>query len=184
MNFLPQKIPEIILIHPTLHSDKRGYFAETFRQELFNQAVGHEVYFIQENESRSNKGVLRGLHYQLDPFSQAKLVKVIEGTVLDVVVDIRKSSQTFGQHLSFELSSKNKYQLYVPRGFAHGFVVLSNCATFSYKVDNYYAPEYERGIAFDDIDLGLAWRLPKENLLISEKDKNNPIFTEIKDKFS
>ena len=184
MIFLPQSIPDILLVKPAIHGDKRGFFAETFRQDLLEKATGNEIKFIQDNESKSSKGVLRGLHYQIPPFAQTKIVRVISGSVLDVVVDIRKSSDTFGNYLSFELSEENKHQLYIPKGFAHGFVVLSDFATFSYKVDNYYSPEYERGIAFDDKALGIDWRLPKENLLISEKDKNNPIFTEIKDKFS
>jgi len=182
--FLPQSIPEILLIKPTIHGDKRGFFAETFRQDLLEKATGNEIKFIQDNESKSSKGVLRGLHYQLPPFAQTKIVRVISGSVLDVVVDIRRSSDTFGNYLSFELSEENKHQLYIPKGFAHGFVVLSEFATFSYKVDNYYYPEYERGIAFDDNDLGIDWRLPRKNLRISEKDRNNPIFAEIKGKFS
>jgi dTDP-4-dehydrorhamnose 3,5-epimerase len=133
---------------------------------------------------RSNKGVLRGFIIKFPLFHSKVSKGNLEGTVLDVVVDIRKSSQTFGQHISFELTAKNKYQLYVPHGFAHGFVVLSTSAIVSYKVDNYYSPEYERGIAFDDINLGIDWRLPKENLQLSEKDKNNPIFADIKDTFS
>lgn len=174
MKFIPQEIADVILIEPTLIEDSRGYFFETFRQDLLNQAIGYNVDFIQENESKSNKGVLRGLHYQLAPFSQAKLVKVLEGSVLDVVVDIRRSSSTFGKHISFDLTSENKRQLFVPQGFAHGFVVLSKSATFSYKVDNYYSPENERGIAFDDESLGIDWRLPINLIQLSYKDKNNP----------
>jgi dTDP-4-dehydrorhamnose 3,5-epimerase len=174
LKFIPQEIADVILIEPTLIEDSRGYFFETFRQDLLNQAIGYNVEFIQENESKSNKGVLRGLHYQLAPFSQAKLVKVLEGSVLDVVVDIRRSSSTFGKHISFELTSENKRQLFVPQGFAHGFVVLSKSATFSYKVDNYYSPENERGIAFDDESLGIDWRLTKNLIQLSYKDKNNP----------
>ena len=184
MNITPQSIPDVLLIEPILHGDERGYFSETFRQDLLEKALGHRINFVQDNESKSSKGVLRGLHFQLPPYAQSKLVRVIEGHVLDVAVDLRRGSEHFGQHVAVELTAENKKQLFVPRGFAHGFVVLSDSATFAYKVDNYYAPEYERGIAFDDIDLGIDWRLPKENLLISEKDKNNPIFTEIKDKFS
>jgi len=181
MNFIPQSIPEVFLIEPRVHKDKRGYFVETFKQELFDEAIGYKVDFVQENESKSNKGVLRGLHYQLASFSQAKLVRVLEGSVLDVVVDIRRSSNTFGQHISFELTAKNKRQLFVPQGFAHGFVVLSNSATFSYKVDNYYSPEHERGIAFDDEDLGIDWRLPKDLIQLSNKDKNNPVLADTQD---
>ena len=156
MKFTPQSITDVILIEPTVHGDDRGYFVEAFRQDLFDQAVGYKVNFIQDNESKSTKGVLRGLHYQLPPYAQAKLVRVIEGSVLDVTVDIREYSPTFGQHVTVELTGKNKHQLFVPHGFAHGFVVLSNSATFSYKVDNYYAPKYDRGIAFDDPKLGIS----------------------------
>ena len=181
MKFIPQEIADVIIIEPTLLEDSRGYFTETFRQDLFNQFIGYSVDFIQENESKSNKGVLRGLHYQLAPFSQAKLVRVLEGSVLDVVVDIRRSSYTFGQHISLELTAENKHQLFVPRGFAHGFIVLSSSATFSYKIDNYYSPEHERGIAFDDEDLGIDWRLPKELIQLSNKDKNNPVLVDSQD---
>jgi len=183
LNFFPQKIPEIILIEPTIHADKRGYFSETFRQDLFNQAVGHQVNFIQDNESRSSKGVLRGLHYQIQPNAQAKLVRVLQGNVLDVVVDIRKSSKTFGNYLSFELSSKNCFQLFIPRGFAHGYVVLSDFAIFAYKVDNLYSPEHERGIAFDDDNLGIDWQLPSKTIELSEKDTLNPTLANAKDLF-
>lgn len=183
MKFTPQKIPEVILIKPSFYGDNRGYFGETYRQDLLTKAAGYEINFIQDNESKSTKGVLRGLHYQLPPVAQAKLVKVINGSVLDVVVDIRKSSPTFGQHLSFELSAENKYQLFVPRGFAHGFLVLTDSATFSYKVDNYYAPEYERGIAFNDKDLSIDWNLPKSVLKLSDKDINNPNLIDAKTVF-
>ena len=183
LKFTPQSIPDIILIKPTLISDSRGYFVETFRQDLFEEAIGYKVNFIQDNESKSKRGVLRGLHYQLPPYSQAKLVRVIEGSVLDVAVDIRKSSPTFGQHVALELTSKNKEQLFVPHGFAHGFVLLSNKAIFTYKVDNYYSPKYDRGIAFDDKDLAIDWKIPASHLKLSDKDKNNPLFFDSKDLF-
>lgn len=183
MNFLPQVIPDIILIKPTLHGDDRGYFAETFRQDLFNNAIGRNINFIQDNESKSSKGVLRGLHYQVAPYSQSKLVRVIQGAVMDVVVDIRKSSSTFGQHLSFELTSNNKHQLFVPEGFAHGFVVLSDIATFSYKVDSYYAPEHERGIAYNDKELKINWQLKSKILKLSNKDSINPTLANSQDLF-
>ena len=183
MKFLPQAIPDVILIEPILHGDDRGYFAETFRQDLLNDAIGRKINFIQDNESKSSKGVLRGLHYQLAPFSQSKLLKVIEGAVLDVVVDIRKSSPTFGHHLALELSADNKYQLFVPHGFAHGFAVLSETATLVYKVDSYYAPEHERGIAFDDKDLKINWPFKSETLKLSNKDLNNPTLANVKDLF-
>jgi dTDP-4-dehydrorhamnose 3,5-epimerase len=169
-----QSIPDVMLIEPTVYGDDRGYFIETFRQDLFEEAVGYQVNFIQDNESKSSKGVLRGLHYQLPPYTQAKLVRVIEGSVLDVAVDIRKSSLTFGHYVAIELTADNKHQLFVPHGFAHAFVVLSDSAIFAYKVDNYYAPEHDRGIAFDDNDLDIDWQLPLELLQLSEKDKSHP----------
>ena len=184
MKFTPQSIPEVILIEPNVHGDNRGYFIETFRQDLFDKAVGYKVNFIQDNESKSSKGVLRGLHYQLPPYTQAKLVRVIEGSVLDVVIDIRKSSTNFGQHVALELTSDNKHQLFVPHGFAHGFVVLSDSATFAYKVDNYYAPEHDRGIAFDDKDLAIDWHLSLDKLQLSDKDKNHPTLANAKDLFA
>jgi dTDP-4-dehydrorhamnose 3,5-epimerase len=174
MEFIKQEIPEVILIKSTVHGDNRGYFVETFRQDLFEESIGYQVNFVQDNESKSTKGVLRGLHYQLPPYTQAKLVRVIEGSVLDVAVDIRKSSPTFGQHVAVELTGENKHQLFVPHGFAHGFVVLSDSATFAYKVDNYYAPEYDRGIAFNDAKLDVDWQLPIQNLQLSNKDKIHP----------
>jgi len=183
LKFTPQSIPEVILIEPTVHGDDRGYFVETFRQDLFEKAAGNKVNFIQDNESKSTKGVLRGLHYQLPPFTQAKLVRVIEGSVLDVAVDIRKSSPTFGQHVAVELTGENKHQLFIPHGFAHGFVVLSNSATFAYKVDNYYAPEHDRGVAFDDAKLAIDWQLALEELHLSDKDKINPNLSDALDLF-
>lgn len=183
MKFTPQPIPEVILIEPTVHGDDRGYFVETFRQDLFEEVVGYQVNFIQDNESKSTKGVLRGLHYQLPPYTQAKLVRVIEGSVLDVVVDIRKSSPTFGQYVSVELTGENKHQLFIPHGFAHGFVVLSDSATFSYKVDNYYAPDYDKGIAFDDVKLAIDWQLPLNELQLSDKDKTHPNLSDVVELF-
>ena len=174
MKFTPQSITDVILIEPTVHGDDRGYFVEAFRQDLFDQAVGYKVNFIQDNESKSTKGVLRGLHYQLPPYAQAKLVRVIEGSVLDVAVDIREYSPTFGQNVTVELTGKNKHQLFVPHGFAHGFVVLSDSATFAYKVDNYYVSEFERGIAFNDSKLNIDWKLAVDELQLSDRDKTNP----------
>jgi len=174
LKFIPQSIKDVILIEPTIHGDDRGYFIETFRQDLFEEVIGYKVNFVQDNESKSLKGVLRGLHYQLPPFTQAKLVRVIEGSVLDVAVDIRKSSSTFGQHVSLELTAQNKYQLFVPHGFAHGFVVLSDSATLAYKVDNFYAQEYDRGITFDDEQLKIDWQLLAEELQLSDKDRAHP----------
>jgi dTDP-4-dehydrorhamnose 3,5-epimerase len=174
MKFTPQSIADVVLIQPNAHGDDRGYFVETFRQDLFEESVGYQVNFIQDNESKSTKGVLRGLHYQLPPYTQAKLVRVIKGSVLDVAVDIRKSSPTFGRHVAVELTGENKHQLFVPHGFAHGFVVLSDSATFAYKVDNYYTPDYDRGIAFDDAKLDIDWQLPLAKLQFSDKDKIQP----------
>mgnify|MGYP000111270167 FL=1 len=183
MKFIPQSIPDVFLIKPTVHDDDRGYFFETFRQDLFEDAIGYKINFVQDNESKSLKGVLRGLHYQLSPYAQAKLVRVIEGSVLDVAVDIRKSSPTFGQHVAVELTAENKHQLFVPHGFAHGFIVLSDSATFAYKVDNYYAPEQDRGIAFNDKELAIDWQLPLEILQLSDKDKTHPSLANAKDLF-
>ena len=174
MEFIPQSIPEVLVIEPKVHGDERGYFIETFRQDEFEDALGYKVNFIQDNESKSSKGVLRGLHFQLPPHAQSKLVRVIEGAVLDVAVDIRKGSPSFGQHVAVELSDDNKKQMFIPRGFAHGFVVLTDTATFAYKVDNYYSPECDHGLAFDDVDLNIDWQLPKQQLLLSDKDIQQP----------
>jgi len=183
LKFTPQSIEDVILIEPTSHVDDRGYFAETYRQDLLEETIGYKVNFVQDNESKSLKGVLRGLHYQLPPYTQAKLLRVIEGSVLDVAVDIRKSSPTFGQHVSLELTAQNKYQLFVPHGFAHGFVVLSDSVTFAYKVDNYYAQEHDRGITFDDEQLKIDWQLSAEELQLSDKDKTHPSLANAKDLF-
>ena len=180
MNFIPQSISDVVLIEPNIHGDARGYFIETFRQDLLEKVIGYKVNFVQDNESKSTKGVLRGLHYQLDPFTQAKLVRVIEGSVIDVAVDIRKSSPTFGKHVSKELSAQNKHQLFIPRGFAHGFMALTDTATFLYKVDNYYSKAHERGISFNDKQLDINWGLPNEILKISDKDKQLPLLNKIK----
>jgi len=179
MEFIAQAIPEVILIKPTVHGDERGYFVETFRQDKFEQALGYTVNFVQDNESKSRRGVLRGLHYQLAPHAQSKLVRVIAGSVLDVAVDIRSGSPTYGQHVAVELSAENKQQLFVPRGFAHGFVVLSEIAIFAYKVDNYYSPECDRGLAFDDEQLAIDWKIDKVALQLSTKDTQQPAFAEL-----
>jgi dTDP-4-dehydrorhamnose 3,5-epimerase len=170
----------VILIEPKVHGDHRGYFIETFRQDQFEQAVGYKVNFCQDNESKSTKGVLRGMHFQLPPFAQSKLVRVIEGEVLDVAVDIRQNSPTFGQHVAVTLNDTNKHQLFIPRGFAHGFVVLSDTATFAYKVDNYYSPECDRGLAFNDPNLDIDWQLAIEQLKLSAKDQQQPGLADIK----
>ena len=162
------------MIQPEIFGDNRGYFVETVRQDLFDQFMGQSINFIQDNESKSSKGVLRGLHYQLPPYAQAKLVRVIEGRVLDVALDIRRNSLTFGQYVAVELSDENKFQLFIPHGFAHGFVVLSKQATFAYKVDNYYQPKYDRGIAFNDPELAINWQLTEAELSLSNKDLIQP----------
>ncbi|NOS87087.1 MAG: dTDP-4-dehydrorhamnose 3,5-epimerase [Methylococcaceae bacterium] len=174
MNFIQTEIPGIIIIEPKVFGDDRGYFVETFRQDKLDEYLGFSVNFIQDNESKSSCGVLRGLHYQLAPAAQTKLVRVIKGKVLDVAVDIRVGSPTFGQHVAVELSGQNKRQLFVPRGFAHGFVVLEDDSIFAYKVDNYYSPENDRGLAFDDPTLAIDWQLAKENLQLSGKDTCQP----------
>ena len=182
MNFIPQSIPDVVLIEPNIHGDDRGYFLETFRQDLLEQTIGYKVNFVQDNESKSTKGVLRGLHYQLSPYTQAKLIRVIEGSVMDVAVDIRKSSPTFGQYVSKELSAQNKHQLFIPHGFAHGFMALTDTATFVYKVDNYYSPAHERGIFFNDKKLNINWGLSSEVIKISDKDKQLPSLDKIEKK--
>jgi len=183
MNFTRTKISDVIIIEPKVHGDDRGYFVETFRADKLEEFLGYKINFCQDNESKSSKGVLRGLHYQLSPAAQTKLVRVIQGSVLDVAVDIRKGSPTFGQYVSVKLTGENKKQLLVPRGFAHGFVVLENDTTFAYKVDNYYSPENDRGISFDDIDLDIDWILDKEELNLSAKDKIQPKLSETNDIF-
>lgn len=170
MEFIKTKIPDVVLIKPKVFGDSRGYFIESFRKDLFTEHVG-EVDFIQDNESKSSYGVLRGLHNQLPPYAQAKLVRVIIGQVLDVAVDIRKNSPTFGRHVKAELSEENKHQLFIPKGFAHGFVVLSDEAVVTYKVDAPYAPDHEGGIHYADPELGIDWILPASEIRISEKDQ-------------
>jgi len=183
MNFIRTAIPDVVIIEPTVHGDERGYFVETFRQDKLETFLGFKVAFCQDNESKSTKGVLRGLHYQLHPAAQTKLVRVIKGSVLDVAVDIRKGSPTFGKYVTVELSEENKKQLFVPRGFAHGFIVLQNDTVFAYKVDNYYSPQNDRGIAFDDEALGIDWKIPKEMLKLSAKDQVQPKLSETEDIF-
>lgn len=169
MEVIETKIKGVVIIEPKVFGDERGYFFESFSQQVFDTLVGKTV-FVQDNESKSSYGVVRGLHYQLPPYTQAKLVRVVRGSVLDVAVDLRKGSSTFGQHVAVELSEDNKRQFFVPRGFAHGFAVLSQEAVFQYKCDNYYAPGKEGGIRFDDPALGIDWRVPRGKMLLSEKD--------------
>jgi len=170
MNKIETKLKDCFILEPTVFKDKRGYFFESFNREKFNEIVGFDANFVQDNESYSTKGVLRGLHYQTGDYAQAKLVRVIKGKVLDVAVDIRKDSTTYGQHVTVELSEENKKQFFVPRGFAHGFVVLSKTAIFSYKCDNYYNKSSEGGIIYNDPILNIDWELPENSLIVSEKD--------------
>ncbi|MEY4209903.1 MAG: dTDP-4-dehydrorhamnose 3,5-epimerase [Pseudomonadota bacterium] len=176
------EIPEVILFEPTVFGDERGFFYESFNQQTFNQLTGLNVQFVQDNHSKSQKGVLRGLHYQLPPKAQGKLVRVVQGEVFDVAVDIRQNSPTFGQWVSAILSSENKQQLWIPEGFAHGFLTLSETAEFLYKTTDYYAPEMERCIVWDDDALGIDWPLDKQPLL-SPKDNGSELNCFLRDKF-
>ena len=177
MRVMETELKDALIIEPKVFGDSRGYFFESWNKQALLDA-GLACDFIQDNESRSHYGVLRGLHFQAAPYTQAKLVRVIVGTVLDVIVDIRRGSPTFGKHIGVELSGENKRQLFVPRGFAHGFVVLSDDVLFAYKCDNSYMPSHERGIAFNDPALGIDWRVPADRLLLSEKDRRNPLFAD------
>ena len=174
MEYIETKIKGVFIIEPKVFQDARGYFMEAWKQAEFDEHVGRTV-FIQDNESKSSFGVLRGLHYQKGDASQAKLVRVIKGKVLDVAVDIRKSSPTFGQHVMVELSEENKRQFFIPRGFAHGFLVMSEEAIFTYKVDNPYAPQCDAGIRWNDPDLGIEWPIDPAQVLTSEKDLKQPL---------
>lgn len=175
MQIIETAVPDVKIIEPKVFCDGRGYFFESWSSVRY-AALGIDCNWVQDNESRSRAGVLRGLHYQLAPYTQAKLVRVIEGAVLDVAVDIRRGSPTFGKYVAVELSGENKRQLFVPRGFAHGFAVLSEEVVFAYKCDNIYMPSHERGIAYDDPELGIDWG--GSGFLVSEKDRKNPLFSE------
>ncbi len=174
MKIITTPISGLIVIEPKVFTDARGYFYESYNQKSFENE-GIKNIFVQDNQSKSNKGVLRGLHYQLEPFAQAKLVRVISGSVFDVAVDIRKGSPTFGQWFGEILSAENKKQMFVPRGFAHGFLVLEDNTEFFYKCDNFYSKEHDRGIKFDDPAIGIDWNFPLENLILSDKDKTAPL---------
>lgn len=174
MNFIETKFQGCFIIEPKVILDERGYFMESFNENTFQKGIGQNVHFVQDNQSFSTKGVLRGLHYQTGQHAQAKLVRVLQGEVLDVAVDIRPNSSTFGQYESILLSSENQKQFFVPRGFAHGFLVLSETATFFYKCDNFYNKESECGIIYNDKTIGINWQFPLEDLIISEKDKAQP----------
>lgn len=175
MNIIRTEIPDVVIIEPRVFGDSRGYFFESFSEREFKEKVT-DVNFVQDNESRSCHGVVRGLHFQKPPHAQAKLVRVVKGRVLDVAVDIRKGSPTYGRHVEVELSEDNHRMVYIPKGFAHGFAVLSDDAVFQYKCDDYYAPETEGAISWDDQDLDIDWRLPSEKVILSAKDTSHPTF--------
>ncbi|BBS16419.1 dTDP-4-dehydrorhamnose 3,5-epimerase [Aeromonas caviae] len=178
MNIIKTAIPDLLIIEPKVFGDARGFFYESFNQKLFDEAVGSNVKFVQDNHSKSSKGVLRGLHYQLAPFCQGKLVRCISGEVFDVAVDIRKNSATFGQWVGVSLSAENKRQLWIPEGFAHGFVTLSETAEFLYKTTNYYSPECDRGIIWNDPNINIEWP-EMDELLLSEKDQKQKSLPEV-----
>jgi dTDP-4-dehydrorhamnose 3,5-epimerase len=185
MNFIETNIPDVRIIEPKVFPDSRGYFFEAYKKSELEKHLGYSINFIQENESCSSKGVLRGLHYQLDPYSQAKLVRVIKGAVLDVAIDLRRGSPTFGKHVAVELSDINKRQLLIPRGFAHGFHVLSDEAIFTYMVDNIYCPEAERSVRFDEPSFGIDWQIPAGSTpVMSAKDMNAPLLAGIELNFT
>ena len=173
MNIIKTGIDGAVIIAPRLFKDDRGYFFESYSEKDFNAQV-REIKFVQDNESKSSYGVLRGLHFQKPPYAQSKLVRVIKGAVLDVAVDIRKGSPTFGKHVAVELTEDNHRQFFIPRGFAHGFSVLTPEVIFQYKCDNFYAPQSEGALAWDDPDLGIDWRIPSDKIILSEKDKHHP----------
>lgn len=176
MEIQKYNIEGVVLLKPKVFGDNRGYFFESFSKKRFEEIVGKTINFIQDNESKSSRGVLRGLHFQKPPYNQAKLVRVINGKVLDVAVDLRSESTTYGEYVAVELSGENKHQLFVPRGFAHGFVVLSESAVFSYKVDNYYAPTHDSGIIYNDNHFNIDWKIEENLIKLSEKDKHLPSF--------
>ena len=178
MQIIHTDIPDVLMFEPKIFGDNRGYFFESFRQDVFEKHVG-PIHFIQDNQSKSPYGVLRGLHFQRPPYTQSKLVRCIEGEVLDVVVDIRIGSPSFGKHVAEHLSATNQRQLWVPQGFAHGFVVLSKSAVFAYKCDNYYAPEYDFGLLWNDPELNINWLIPKEDIRLSAKDQSQSPLSEI-----
>ena len=178
MNLIKTTLDGLVLFKSTIIKDNRGYFMESYHQKNINKLIGN-VSFVQDNESESTKGVLRGLHFQNPPYTQAKLVRCLKGSVLDVVLDLRKDSKTYGIFETISLTEENKNQLFIPKGFAHGFIVLSKSAILSYKVDNYYNPESESGIIWNDPDLNIDWKINKNEIIVSEKDKNLPTFNEI-----
>lgn len=184
MEVIPTNIPGVLIIKPGIFHDERGYFFESYSQQHFNEAVGREITFVQDNESSSSEGVVRGLHFQRPPHAQAKLVRVVQGRVLDVAVDLRHGSLTYGRHVAVELSAENHLQLFIPRGFAHGFAVLSPKATFIYKCDNYYAPQSEGGIFCLDPQLNIDWCLDPQSIILSHKDERHPTLSTLSPIFS
>lgn len=179
MPFISTKIKDVVIFEPRIFTDDRGYFFETYNEKLFNDN-GITAKFVQDNQSKSSYGVIRGLHFQKGEHAQAKLVRVLQGSVLDVAVDLRAGSETYGKHVAVELSDVNNLQLFIPRGFAHGFSVLSRTAVFAYKCDNLYCKESEGGIDCNDPDLGIDWQIPAEDRVLSEKDKLHPLFKDFK----
>ena len=188
MNVIKTNIDGVLIIEPKVFGDTRGYFFESFSQREFDEKVapilGHTVHFVQDNESMSTYGVMRGLHFQRPPYTQSKLVRCVRGAVLDVAVDIRKGSPTYGQHVAVELTEENHRQFFVPRGFAHGFAVLSETAVFQYKCDNFYAPQADGGISILDTSLGIDWMIPTEKAILSEKDARHPLLRDFDSPFS
>ena len=183
MNFIKTKLEGVVICEPKIHADERGYFVETFRLDELEKFTQKKWNFVQDNESLSQKGVLRGLHFQLPPFAQSKLLRVIKGRVLDVALDIRKNSPTFGEFVAVELSGENKRQILLPQGFAHGFLVLENDTIFAYKVDNYYSKECDRGILWNDAQIGINWGdfYDLNKIILSQKDKTQPLLSEVKE---
>lgn len=178
MEIIKTDISGVLIVEPTIHGDDRGYFFESFNEREFRQKTGFKVHFVQDNESLSSYGVVRGLHFQRTPHAQSKLVRVVYGEVLDVAVDIRPNSPTFGRHVAVRLNADNHRAFFIPKGFAHGFAVLSDKAVFQYKCDDFYAPETEGAIAWDDPQLAIDWQLPAESVILSDKDSRNPSFDE------
>jgi len=183
MKFVNTPIEGLVILEPTVFEDDRGCFSESYNKKKFEKAIG-KISFVQDNESKSSRGVLRGLHFQKPPYAQAKLVRCIKGRVLDIAVDIRDGSDTYGEHITVELSGENKKQVFIPRGFAHGFLVLSNSAIVSYKVDNSYAPAFDAGIRWDDSLLNIQWGVSESEVLVSEKDAKLPFFSEFETPFT
>ena len=182
MEIIKTNIEGVVIIEPKVFGDERGYFFESFSQKEFDEKVGRTV-FVQDNESKSCYGVVRGLHFQVPPFAQAKLVRCVKGKVLDVAVDLRKGSPTYGKHITVELTEDNHRMFFIPRGFAHGFSVLSETAIFQYKCDNYYAPQCEGALQWDDKDLNINWLLPEKHVVLSEKDKHHPLLKDFESPF-